>query len=63
MTPYATWLRGLTVNEIRLRGNISKPELPLISPPLGRLQLRPTPGIWKRSRWGEDMGKKELDRI
>lgn len=54
MIPEATWLRGLTGNEIRRRGNISKPQLPLISSPLGRLQLWPTPGI-KQSRWGRDI--------
>lgn len=57
MIPEATWLRGLTGNEIRRRGNISKPQLPLISSPLGRLQLRPRPGIRQNSRWGRDMGK------
>lgn len=62
MIPKATWLRGLTGNEIRRQGNISKPELPLIPPPLGRLQLRPAPGIQQRSRWGGEYGK-ELCRI
>ena len=56
MIPYATSLRGLTENEIRRRENISKPELPLISPLLGRLQLRPTPGT-KHKQAGRRLGK------
>lgn len=55
MITYATSRKGLTENEIRLRGNISKPELSQIPLPPGRFQLRPMPAP-KRSRWGGNKG-------
>lgn len=58
MTPYATSLRVLTPNEIRRPENISKPELPLVSPTQGRLQLGPTPGI-KENQMGGGGGLRE----
>lgn len=56
MIPFAISLRVLNGNEIRPRGNISKPELPLIFPPLGRFQLRPFPGTRQNQVRGEARG-------